>query len=582
LFPIAVYRFLIPYLREERRLLLLGIGLILGSSLLQVSIPRLVGEAIGRLESGEGTDLVPWLALAMVGAMAGRGVTSFLTRRTVIGASRRIEYRLRNRLFRHLEGLDSQYFASMHTGDLMSRFTSDIDAIRMVLGPALMYSVQTTFTLCLAGGMMLSISPALTVYSLVPLALLTVAIRVIGPRVHRESMRAQERLADISVHAQENFSNARVVRAFVVEDREAERMARLGDEYFEQNMVIARLRALSGALLWLFGDLALISLIAFGGTRIIEGEIDLGEFASFQGYQLMLVWPMIALGWVMNLFQRGGASAGRIRDVLDVASRVDDREAVTGREVIRGTVSFDQVSFAYADGPPVLDGISFDLRAGGTLGVIGPTGSGKSSLLTLVPRLAPNSSGTVLIDGERIETFPLERLREQIGLVSQEPFLFSATIAENIAFGAPDADPEEIERVARLVRIHDEIENFPHGYRQRVGERGITLSGGQKQRIALARAILARPRILLLDDVLSAVDADTEAHIIAGLREWTTDLSTIIVSHRLSAVRHADEILVLDRGRVEARGTHASLMGEGGRYARLYRRQTLEAELEDL
>lgn len=470
----------------------------------------------------------------------------------------------------------------MHTGDLMSRFTSDIDAIRMVLGPALMYSVQTTFTLCLAGGMMLSISPALTVYSLVPLALLTVAIRVIGPRVHRESMRAQERLADISVHAQENFSNARVVRAFVVEDREAERMARLGDEYFEQNMVIARLRALSGALLWLFGDLALISLIAFGGTRIIEGEIDLGEFASFQGYQLMLVWPMIALGWVMNLFQRGGASAGRIRDVLDVASRVDDREAVTGREVIRGTVSFDQVSFAYADGPPVLDGISFDLRAGGTLGVIGPTGSGKSSLLTLVPRLAPNSSGTVLIDGERIETFPLERLREQIGLVSQEPFLFSATIAENIAFGAPDADPEEIERVARLVRIHDEIENFPHGYRQRVGERGITLSGGQKQRIALARAILARPRILLLDDVLSAVDADTEAHIIAGLREWTADLSTIIVSHRLSAVRHADEILVLDRGRVEARGTHASLMGEGGRYARLYRRQTLEAELEDL
>jgi len=268
--------------------------------------------------------------------------------------------------------------------------------------------------------------------------------------------------------------------------------------------------------------------------------------------------------------------------VLDVASRVDDQEAVTGREVIRGTVSFDQVSFAYADGPPVLDGISFDLRAGGTLGVIGPTGSGKSSLLTLVPRLAPNSSGTVLIDGERIETFPLERLREQIGLVSQEPFLFSATIAENIAFGAPDADPEEIERVARLVRIHDEIENFPHGYRQRVGERGITLSGGQKQRIALARAILARPRILLLDDVLSAVDADTEAHIIAGLREWTADLSTIIVSHRLSAVRHADEILVLDRGRVEARGTHASLMGEGGRYARLYRRQTLEAELEDL
>lgn len=579
---IEPFRFLVPFAREERRYLLLGVGLVLATSAFQVLVPKLVGDAVGRLESGIRVDLVPVIALAMVGSAVMRGVTSFWTRQTVIGASRRVEYRLRNHLFRHTEGLDGTFFAAQHTGDLMSRFTSDVDAIRMVLGPALMYSVQTFFTLLLAGGLMFSISPSLTIYSVVPLALLTIAIRILGPKIHRESMAGQERLADVSVHAQENFSNARVVRAFVVEERENERMEQLSEAYYDQNMRIARLRALSGALLWLFGDLALISLVGFGGYQILVGEIGLGEFAAFKGCQLMLIWPMIALGWVMNLYHRGTASASRLARVLDARSAIDEDSAVEGRVVERGRLGFDRVSFTYDGRAPALEDISFELPGGGTLGIVGSTGSGKSTLLQLIPRLAPASSGVIRVDDEPIETFPIEPLRERIGLVSQEPFLFSATIAENIAFAAPDSTREEIESAARLVRIHDEIEGFPRGYGQRVGERGITLSGGQKQRLALARALLARPRILLLDDVLSAVDADTEAFILSQLRDWTEGLTTVIVSHRLSAVRHADEILVLDEGRVVARGSHESLMESHPRYAELYRRQTLEDELEGL
>ena len=583
MFPFRAFRFLAPLIREQRPIFAIGVVLILLTSLSQVAVPRLVGLAIQKLESGIGVDLIGPIALAMVGAVLIRGLTTFRTRETVIASSRRIEKKLRDQLYEHISGLDGSFYSKTHTGDLMSRFTSDIEAVRMVFGPAVMYSVQTAFTLIFALSMMIQIDWQLTLYSLIPLGFLTVAIRVIGPKVHRESMRAQEMLSGISVHSQENFANAPVIKAFVVEDAEVERMQRLSHDYFRQNLRIARLRAISGSAMWLFGDLALVTLLLIGGMRLLQGDLGLGDFATFNGCQLLLIWPMIALGWVMNLFHRGAASAERLQAILDAKPLVDDSRSTGLTAVQKGNVEFKNVSFRYPEGEvPALENVSFDLPAGATLGIVGVTASGKTSLLNLIPRLSPATSGLVLIDGKPIEEYPLKVLRDSISMVPQEPFLFSATIAENIAFGVGDASEEQVRAVARLVRIDQEIDKFPNGYGQRVGERGITLSGGQKQRIAIARAILQKPRILLLDDVLSAVDSETETSILEGLKDWTRDLTSLIVTHRLSAVTHADEILVLDGGKVIERGTHSELLEKKGKYSELWRKQTIESELEDL
>ena len=583
MFPFRAFRFLAPLVREQRPIFLVGIVLILLTSLSQVAVPRLVGLAIQKLESGVGLHLITPIAFAMVGAVLIRGLTSFWTRETVIASSRRIEKKLRDQLYEHISSLDGSFYSKTHTGDLMSRFTSDIEAVRMVFGPAVMYSVQTAFTLIFALSMMIQIDWKLTLYSLIPLGFLTVAIRVIGPKVHKESMRAQEMLSGISVHSQENFANAPVIKAFVVEDAEVERMQRLSHDYFRQNLRIAKLRAISGSAMWLFGDLALVTLLLVGGTRILSGELGLGDFATFNGCQLLLIWPMIALGWVMNLFHRGAASAERLQAILDASPLVDNAQARSDINISEGRVSFDKVSFRYLESErPALEDVSFNLKAGGTLGIVGTTASGKTSLLHLVPRLSPVSSGKILIDGNMLEHYPLGELRAAISMVPQEPFLFSATVAENISFGVDDATHEEIVAVARLVRMDQEIEKFPDGYNQRVGARGITLSGGQKQRLAIARAILQRPRILLLDDVLSAVDSETETAILAGLKDWTRDLTSLIVTHRLSAVTHADEIVVLEDGRIVERGTHQSLLEKKGRYDNLWKKQTIESELEDL
>ena len=359
-------------------------------------------------------------------------------------------------------------------------------------------------------------------------------------------------------------------------------MRERSDRYFDQNMRLARLRSLMMGLLWLVGDLVVLSLIALGGWELIEGNIELAEFAEFKGYQMLLIWPMVALGWVVTLFQRGAASAERLRELLDARSQINDHDADPRARVTTGRLQLSNVEFAFEPGKPVLRDIDITLEAGHTLGVVGPTGAGKTALLSLIPRLYPATAGEVSVDGRPVAEIPLAELRDAIGYVPQEAFLFSATVEENIAFAVDGATPESITAVTELVRMHDEILDFPYGYRQRVGERGITLSGGQKQRLALARTLLKRPCVLLLDDVLSAVDAHTETAILQGLRRWTADLTTVIVSHRLSTVRHADEIVVLQGGGIVERGTHDELLALDGHYARTYRRQSLEDELESL
>ncbi|MCI0652220.1 MAG: ABC transporter ATP-binding protein/permease [Planctomycetes bacterium] len=582
MFRIEGYRFLAPWFRPEWRAYGFGALLVAATSVFMVAIPKLVGEAVSSLESRAPIERVTWLAAAVVVAVLLRAATAYWMRMVIIGASRRIEFRLRNHLFRHLETLDASFFVRTHTGDIMNRFTSDMEAVRAALGPGIMYTLNTLATFLLALAVMLEVDVRLTLYSLVPLLLLAVVLRYFGPRVHRESMRAQELLSDLSVHAQENFSNVKVVKAFVREGAEIERMRRHSEQYFAQNMRLARLRSWTNAILWLIGDLVVLSLLAIGGYQLIHGEISLGDFAAFKGCQLLLIWPMVALGWVITIFQRGAASAERVEELLAARPLVGDDRARAETRVTAGRLQFRDVGIAYEPRGAILQGIDIDLPAGKTLGVVGPTGCGKSSLLALIPRLLPATGGEIAIDGAPIETIPLAALRDAVGFVPQEPFLFSATVEENIAFGVSDATPDAVRAIARVVAMDREIAEFPDGYQQRVGERGITLSGGQKQRLALARALFKRPRILVLDDVLSAVDAGTETEILRGLRDWTSGLTTVIATHRLSAVRHAHEIVVLDGGAVVQRGTHDELVARPGYYADLYRKQTIEDELEQL
>ena len=532
-------------------------------------------------------DLAFYAGLLLGVALLG-GCFRFLMRRIIIGVSRDIEYDLRNDFFAHLQRLPLGYFQAHRTGDLMSRATNDLSAVRMMVGPALMYSVSTGLIFMVATVVMLSIDVRLTLIALIPLPFVSLSVKYFGTAIYRRSERIQAQLSDLSAVVQEALAGVRVVRAYGREDVELERFQRANQEYVERNRLLIQLQGLFYPSLAFFLGLGALLVLWLGSRQVIVGRITIGEFVAFNAYLVMLSWPMIAFGWVTNMLQRGMASWTRMREVLDVEPSITDASAEPGFRSpadIRGSVELRNLTFAY-NGEPVLDQISVKIEPGQTIALLGATGSGKSTLLSLLPRLHEPPPGTVFIDGVDVRHIPLAVLRGAIGYVPQEPFLFSDTLGDNVAFGArrealrAHAERDPISRAVAIARLDKDVSEFSSGYDTIVGERGITLSGGQKQRTAIARALMVDPRILILDDALSAVDTYTEEEILSRLRETSRQRTSIIVSHRISTVREADLILILDRGRVVERGTHDDLLARDGLYTDLFKKQLLEAELD--
>jgi ATP-binding cassette, subfamily B, multidrug efflux pump len=502
----------------------------------------------------------------------------YITREVIIGASRDIEYDLRNDLFANLERQSASFFHTHRTGDIMARTTNDLNAVRQLLGPAIMYSANTIVFTAAALPFMIRISPKLTLCAFVPLPIASVLVQYFGNRIHRRFERIQAMFSDISAKAQENFSGARLIRAFVQEEAEIASFETANQEYIKRSLYLVRLMAMLWPTLEFVLGLSLMITLLVGGHEVVDHRISVGQFTAFIVYMVQLTWPMIAVGWVVNLFQRGTASVVRIDELLQQKPAIADAPTATD-DPITGDIEFRNLTFAYPNAPDVLHNINLHIPAGTSLAIVGPTGSGKSTLVNLIPRLHDAPPGTVLIDGQPIRHFTLAELRKSIGFVPQETFLFSETIRKNIAFGRPDATMEEVEEAATTAHISTEILEFPKGFDTMVGERGVTLSGGQKQRTSIARAVIRDPRILILDDALASVDTYTEERILSGLRQGMAARTTVFISHRISTARNADQIAVLVNGSIAERGTHDELLARNGYYTSLFEKQRLEEEL---
>jgi ATP-binding cassette subfamily B protein len=581
-------RQLLPYVNRYRRAFLAGLVCVLATTAFQLLAPWVLKYAIDDLARGVTRQKLLLYAGAMLGVSLMRGAFLFLMRKIIIGTSRDIEYDIRNDFFARLERQPLAYYQARRTGDLMSRATNDLNAVRMMIGPAIMYSANTVLLFVIAIAMMLTIDTRLTLVALVPLPFVTIAVRYFGAAIHKRFEQIQAQLSDVSAVVQEALSGVRVVRAYRQEHHEIERFRRSNEEYLRRNRVLIRLQGAFYPSMTLFLGLGSLLVLWMGSREVIRGRITLGEFVAFNGYLVLLSWPMIAFGWVTNILQRGFASWGRMLEVIEHAPSIDDA-GVTERgraAALDGAIEIRGLTFVYpGSARPVLEDVSLRVEAGETVALVGSTGSGKSTLIGLLPRLHEPPPGTITIGGVDIREIPLDRLRGAIGFVPQEPFLFSTTIAGNVAFGeAKDAkDPTEMARVvdaAAVARLDKDVADFPRGFETAVGERGITLSGGQKQRTALARAVFMDPKILVLDDALSAVDTYTEEEILSRLRGVMRRRTSILVAHRISTVREADRIFVLDNGRIAERGTHAELVAADGLYAAMYRKQLLEEELQ--
>ena len=576
---------LLPYMRRYWRGYLWGCICTVLANAIWVQFPRVIGIAVDDLTVRVTWNKIFAYAGLLMAVTVAHGILLFLMRWIIIGISRDIEFDLRNDLFAQLEKQSASYYHEHRTGDIMARLTNDLSAVRMLLGPAIMYTANTVLFFAGAIYFLLRISPILTLMALAPMPLASILIQFMGRRIHERFERIQAMFSDISAQAQENFSGARLVRAFAQEEAQVKAFERSNREYIRRALRLVRLMGMLWPTLEFMLGLAMVISLLVGGHLVLQHRIPVGAFVAFTTYMLMLTWPIIALGYVVNLFERGTASVVRIHELLTEKPAIDDREAVLSPETsaIHGEIEFNDLYFSYpaTSGNPVevLHGISLRIPAGSSLALVGPTGSGKSTLVSLIPRLYDAPPGSVLIDGQPIRNWHLDALRAAIGFVPQETFLFSNTIHENIAFGVPGAAPSAVVQAAQAAHIREEFELFPNGFETTVGERGLTLSGGQKQRTALARAILRSPRILILDDALASVDTYTEEQILEDLRSVMAGRTTILISHRISTVRHADRIAVLVRGQIVELGTHEQLLNRNGYYASLFQKQLLEEEL---
>lgn len=572
-----------------------GISCILASLSFGLLVPYFVGKAVDDFGAGVTMEKATYYTLIILAVNGVSGIFLFLQRRLLINASRHIEFDMRQDFYGSLVDQPLEYFQNTRVGDLMARATNDLSAIRQIVGPMILYSFQAIFALAIVLPILLNISVKLTLLMLIPLPLVSLTVKLLGEQIHKRFEKIQEFFSDISARAQENLTGVRVVRAYAQEDAEIAEFQKLNLEYAARNLQLVRYAAAMRPLLFFFIGLGFVIIVAVGVPMAVNGEITAGDFTSFILYLQRMIWYLIALGYVVNLYQRGTASLKRFNAVLETVPLIIDDSDVREQPPIRGEVEFRDLTFAY-NGTPVLADISLKIEQGKTVAFVGRTGSGKSTLVSLVPRLLDAPEGSVLIDGRPVRSYPLQQLRRSIGFVPQETFLFSDTLAENIAMGieeeregedqrAPLLPPSlsptiSVEKAAEVAGLAKDVREFPNQYEQLVGERGITLSGGQKQRTAIARAVMRDPRILILDDSLSAVDTYTEEKILHNLRDIRQERTTLIVSHRVSTIRDADLICVLEDGRIIERGTHDELIRVGGEYAELYERQLLEEELE--
>jgi ATP-binding cassette subfamily B protein len=578
-----------PYLIRYKRTLIYGVLTVVGSNIFTVLQPKFLGYAVDELKKGiesnslAGTDLFLW-AVLIVGFSLIAGTFTFLTRQTIIVVSRHIEFDLRNDLLAHLQKLSFSYYQNKPTGDLMAHATNDIASVRNVLGPGIMYPSDTLMTFTMVMTLMLAYDWKLTMFALIPMPVVSVAVYYLGKMINKKFTERQEQFSKLTTRAQENLSGIRVIKSYVREEFEVGEFHKLSWEYLKKNLVLAQVQSIMWPLMFILVGFSLLITMYAGGLRVIDGRMTIGTLTAFISYLTMLIWPMIAFGWVMNILQQGAASMGRLATIIDAEPEIrDNGQTNTSLSNVEGMIEFRNITFKHKQTTAtVLKNINLSIPKGSTLAVVGPTGSGKSTLVNLIPRLYETGEGALLVDGKDIRSFPIDVLRKSIGFVPQETFLFSDSIAENISYGADSANGEHIARAAELSQIAKDVKDFPKAFETMIGERGITLSGGQKQRTSIARALIREPKILILDDALSSVDTYTEEEILRGLKAFMKDRTSIIISHRVSTVKHADQIVYLENGEIVERGTHDELVALGGRYAALNEKQLLEQQLESM